>query len=279
MKSRKNRIVSLITAAFLLCSVIVPATRGGITARAAGFETESYTVDFKDFDLTNDGKAWSNGGWSIEDDSEAAGGKYLKFSGTNFDWNGRLAIRLIPSCKLKNSSNYRFRIRYRVEGYARAWANARLGLAATHANWGNITEGGDLNLNSVMLIDELSDTAGWIESDFCVKMPDKYAQEGGPQLMLYLFSHDASGNYANGKYGDQFNISFDYIKIDRVSELRLHRVDEDGEVISRIYGAPGEAVRLPEGNTYYSDYDPDKGEFSGEINPASLKFTNDVTAD
>ena len=176
MKSRKNRIVSLITAAFLLCSVIVPATRGGITARAAGFETESYTVDFKDFDLTNDGKAWSNGGWSIEDDSEAAGGKYLKFSGTNFDWNGRLAIRLIPSCKLKNSSNYRFRIRYRVEGYARAWANARLGLAATHANWGNITEGGDLNLNSVMLIDELSDTAGWIESDFCVKMPDKYAQ-------------------------------------------------------------------------------------------------------
>lgn len=35
MKSRKNRIVSLITAAFLLCSVIVPATRGGITARAA----------------------------------------------------------------------------------------------------------------------------------------------------------------------------------------------------------------------------------------------------
>ena len=56
MKSRKNRIVSLITAAFLLCSVIVPATRGGITARAAGFETESYTVDFKDFDLTNDGK-------------------------------------------------------------------------------------------------------------------------------------------------------------------------------------------------------------------------------
>lgn len=43
-----------------------------------------------------------NGGWSIEDDSEAAGGKYLKFSGTNFDWNGRLAIRLIPSCKLKN---------------------------------------------------------------------------------------------------------------------------------------------------------------------------------
>lgn len=37
MKSRKNRIVSLITAAFLLCSVIVPATRGGITARAAGF--------------------------------------------------------------------------------------------------------------------------------------------------------------------------------------------------------------------------------------------------
>ena len=97
--------------------------------------------------------------------------------------------------------------------------------------------------------------------------------------MLYLFSHDASGNYANGKYGDQFNISFDYIKIDRVSELRLHRVDEDGEVISRIYGAPGEAVRLPEGNTYYSDYDPDKGEFSGEINPASLKFTNDVTAD
>lgn len=279
MKSRKNRIVSLITAAFLLCSVIVPATRGGITARAAGFETESYTVDFKDFDLTNDGKVWSNGGWSIEDDSEAAGGKYLKFSGTSFDWNGRLAIRLIPSRKLKNSSNYRFRIRYRVEGYARAWANARLGLAATHANWGNITEGGDLNLNSVMLIDELSDTAGWIESDFCVKMPDKYAQEGGPQLMLYLFSHDASGNYANGKYGDQFNISFDYIKIDRVSELRLHRVDEDGEVISRIYGAPGEAVKLPEGNTYYSDYDPDKGEFSGEINPASLKFTNDVTAD
>ena len=98
MKSRKNRIVSLITAAFLLCSVIVPATRGGITARAAGFETESYTVDFKDFDLTNDGKAWSNGGWSIEDDSEAAGGKYLKFGGTNFDWNGRLAIRLIPNC-------------------------------------------------------------------------------------------------------------------------------------------------------------------------------------
>lgn len=48
MKSRKNRIVSLITAAFLLCSVIVPATRGGITARAAGFETESYcrfTID------------------------------------------------------------------------------------------------------------------------------------------------------------------------------------------------------------------------------------------
>ena len=43
MKSRKNRIVSLITAAFLLCSVIVPATRGGITARAAGFETVSYT--------------------------------------------------------------------------------------------------------------------------------------------------------------------------------------------------------------------------------------------
>ena len=109
MKSRKNRIVSLITAAFLLCSVIVPATRGGITARAAGFETESYTVDFKDFDLTNDGKAWSNGGWSIEDDSEAAGGKYLKFSDTNFDWNGRLAIRLIPNCKLKNSSNYRGR--------------------------------------------------------------------------------------------------------------------------------------------------------------------------
>lgn len=285
MRSYRERLLSLLLSLTLICSTVVPMLF--LTASAAEFTAESYYFNFKDFTASSDGKNTSVA-WSVVSDDNAEGGMYLKFAFRNVDWQNRMAIRIKEhdkaAIKLENDAFYRFTIRYRVQNYVRERDNAKLGLAVTHSAWGN-----DVTCfvpNSVMLIDELENTNGWVEKQFSVKMPEKYLysdgtriDNGAAQLVLYLASYDANGDYTNGAYGEEFNISFDSVKINRVSEVRIHRVDDDGEVIEKIYGTPGEAMNLPAGNTYYANYDPLTGEFSEEINTENKKFAAVITED
>lgn len=284
MKANRKRLLSFLLSVALICSSVVPMLF--ITASAADFTAESHNINFKDFSKSDDGKM-SDDAWSVVTDESADGGAYLKFAYRNADWQNRMAIRIKEhdkgTIKLENDAFYRFTVRYRVENYVREWNNTKLGLAVTHSAWGD--NAGCFVPNSVMLIDELENTSGWVEKQFSVKMPDKYVynddvdQGAAAQLVLYLASYDSTGAYCNGAYGQDFNISFDYIKVDRVSEVRIHKVDDDGEVIEKIYGAPGEAMTLPTGNTYYSNYDSSTKEFSNEINTAKKKFAALVTED
>lgn len=285
MKSYRKRLLSFLLSLTLISSSVVPIIF--ITASAAEFTAESHNINFKNFDLSADAYKNNSTRWSAVDDETAEGGRYLKYARRDASWHADTAILIKEhgqsAIKLENSANYRFTVRYRVENYVREWNNSKLGLAVTHAAWGN--NDSTFVPNRVMLIDELENTNGWVEKQFSVKMPDKYVYEdnveqgGAAQLVLYLTSYDANGNYTNGAYGEDFNISFDYIKIERVSEVRIHRVDDDGEVIEKIYGAPGEAMNLPAGNTYYASYDPLTGEFSEEINTENKKFAAVVTED
>lgn len=285
MKSYRKRLLSLLLSLTLICSTVVPMLF--LTASATEFTVESHYFNFKDYSLSSDGKKNSKN-WTAVDDDTVDGGRYLKYAKRYADWHADMVLLLRehgqPGVKLENNANYRFTVRYRVDNYVRELSNSKLGLAVTHAAWGN--DASTFVPNKVMLIDELENTNGWVEQQFSVKMPAKYVyddnsteQGAAAQVVLYLASYDANGEYRNGAYGENFSISFDYIKIDRVSEVRIHRVDDDGEVIEKIYGAPGEDMNLPAGNTYYASYDPSTKELSDEINVENKKFATVVTED
>ena len=73
-----------------------------------------------------------------------------------------------------------------------------------------------------------------------------------------------------------YNLSVDYIEINRLSEVRINKIGKSGITdTQKLYGIPGEKIQFPDtGTVIYENYNASTGEFSGVVDTANRLFSN-----
>lgn len=316
MFNRKQRIWSLFLIFVLLLTVSLGGI-SGVAADQETFAQESYLINFGDYNfnsLTVDGYAQFkkdnpsgtptagnmydvniyNGGkvgtYSLVDDKTATGGKYLNYVKSADGKNGGLYNYMFVAnptgnfstgdsgkhIVLKEGATYGIKIKYKIselsEGYdLNLFTFASSGVATPNnvSNW----------QDRVNIALKLQKTDGWAESEFVFSAPESYAGKAPHSLMLGFEPRVSSTAKRPGDGAEfTYNLSVDYIEINRLSEVRLNKVGKTGiSDTQKIYGISGDKIKFPDtGTVIYENYNSATGELSGAVETSNRLFRNIV---
>lgn len=249
MKTKRILSITLIMSLVLsLFTVVMPS----VSAEPTNPDTESYYIDFSKYDFhtitaenynkyveENPGEIPTHanmydinlyngsevGNWSLVEDSNAAGGKYLNFVKANTGANGGLYSYMFVAnptgdyatdgnhVVLTEGTTYYMTVRYKItdlsEGYNLNLFTFASSGVATPNNVTNWQDRVDVKLG-------LKNTDGWVEAIYSFKTPDTYTGTSIHSLMVG-FETRVDGKTSRPAEGTAFtyNLSVDYIKIEK----------------------------------------------------------------
>lgn len=314
MFNRKQRTWSLLLILVLLINFGLGGILG-IAADQETFAQEKYLIDFCDYNfkpLTVDGYAQFKkdnpsgtptagnmydvniyngdkvGTYSLIDDGTSEGSRYLNYVKDSAGKNGGLYSYMFVAnptgnfvtadsdkhIVLKEGATYGIKIRYKISdltaGYdINLFAFASSGVATPNnvSNW----------QDRVNIALKLQNTDGWTEAEYTFSMPQNYTGKAPHSLMLG-FEPRLSSTAKRPGDGNEFtyNLSVDYIEINRLSEVRINKIGKSGITdTQKLYGIPGEKIQFPDtGTVIYENYNASTGEFSGVVDTANRLFSN-----
>lgn len=310
MFSKRQRITSILLTIVFLLSVCPLAIFSQALQSSETFTPERHYFDFGEYrfntvtleELTaapgnykgttvNAASGKNIGTWSLESDSTATGGKYLKFVKDNNGFKDSLMNYLFVAnptgnfqtndreshIVLKAGTPYSIKLRYRVENLEEEKYDLNLMAVATQG----VATPNSCSANIVYIEKGLGNTDGWTEAVYSFVTPDTYA--GKVNSLLIGFNPCKKGTTSRPSEGTKYtySVSVDSVEINRLATVRLNGVDSTGHKSTEsIYGAVGEVISFPDkGTTLYESYNEKTGEFSNPVDTAGRKFTNSVYED
>ncbi len=311
MFNKKQRVISVLLIIALLLSLCPLAILSTAQASEETFSPEKHYFDFSQYEfdtVTLEELAASNsykattvnaynatknvGIWSLENDSNVTGGKYLKYVKDNNGNNGGLFNFLFVAnatgnyqtnekdkhIVLKTNTPYSIKIRYKIENLEEEKYDLNLFAVATQ---GVATPNSCPAGNLVYIKEGLGNTDGWTEATYSFVTPETYL--GNNNSLLLGFNPAKDGTTTRPSEGTKFtySVSIDCVEINRLSTVRLNGVDSMGHKnTENIYGAVGDKINFPDkGAVIYGNYDEDTKAFSNPIDVANSFFTNSVYED
>ncbi len=220
------------------------------------FEEEKYVVDFSGYGSDSDNSVNVNminesttSRWKYLSDTTATAGKYVQYNQTEpISWIANSLIDLSTDAtadnqiKLKNSTDYRIKIRYRATGIEASTEN-RLTFAVAGTKWGQIWEPDETTLSIVE--DDVKNTDGWIEKFAYISTPATYGVPASTLWALWIMPAAKGENVLKLGVNDlgSFKIDIDNIEIERCAKVELY---SDGQLIESVKGVPGEVIKISE---------------------------------
>lgn len=219
------------------------------------FDIESYNIDFSQYKLAvgsgSNGNVVKHSGnkWEIVSDSEATGGKYLKYekyaSTTGNNWKPYYHFMANPTgayntankdkaVKLSKDTRYVMKIRYKIENLDSAYdldlyANFTQGVWSPNSFHAN---------NNINIATGLSNTDGWVEKEYIFKTPKEYVGSANSFMVGFYPTNAGTASFpTNDKFA--YSVAIDYVKVDKATSIVLM---SDGEVAETLYGTPGDTV-------------------------------------
>ncbi len=311
MFNKKQRVISFLLIIALLLSLCPLAILSTAQASEDTFSPEKHYFDFSQYEFdtvtleelavfnsykattVNAYNATKNVGfWSLENDSNVTGGKYLKYVKDNNGNNGGLFNFLFVAnatgnyqtnekdkhIVLKANTPYSIKIRYKIENLEEEKYDLNLFAVATQ---GVATPNSCPAGNLVYIKEGLGNTDGWTEATYSFVTPETYL--GNNNSLLLGFNPAKEGTTTRPSEGTKFtySVSVDCVEINRLSTVRLNGVDSTGhKTTENIYGAVGDKINFPDkGAVIYGNYDEDTKAFLNPIDVANRFFANSVYED
>jgi len=308
---KKQCVISLLLSIVLLISACPVAILSGAVTSAETFSAEKEYFDFSQYAFNavtleelaannvykgtsvNAYNATKNVGiWSLESDSTATGGKYLKYVKDNNGNNGGLFNFLfVANAKGNIATNdrdehivlapdtaYSIKIRYKIEDLEEEKYDLNLFAVATQ---GVATPNSCPANNLVYIKEGIGNTDGWVEATYRFTTPQTYL--GNCNSLLLGFNPAKEGTTTRPGEGTKFTytVAVDYVEIGRLATVRLNGVDSNGnKKVQTLCGEVGEKISFPDDTVViYENYDESTKEFSNPINLNERYFKNHVYED
>ena len=212
-----------------ICTVISPTLTA--SAQESTSQSDSLYNDFSSWKAEKSkGYYQWIGTWSVEDDSDVAGGKYLRF----WHWNNTdnynpnlFAFVANPtgsataegSWQLASNSKYLLTIRYRVNGITTEGNALQLMLAVSAEGKYDIASVVNNGAYIKYVDSGISNTDGWVTATYAVDTSDLTIPKNSN---LFLGFRPVWTPDWKGVYNDQYCVDIDYYDINPVSEFPRH---------------------------------------------------------
>ena len=212
-----------------ICTVISPTLTA--SAQESTSQSDSLYNDFSSWKAEKSkGYYQWIGTWSVEDDSDVAGGKYLRF----WHWNNTdnynpnlFAFVANPtgsataegSWQLASNSKYLLTIRYRVNGITTEGNALQLMLAVSAEGKYDIASVVNNGAYIKYVDSGISNTDGWVTATYAVDTSDLTIPKNSN---LFLGFRPVWTPDGEGVYNDQYCVDIDYYDINPVSEFPRH---------------------------------------------------------
>lgn len=268
MKTKRILSITLIMALVLsLFTGVMPSVLAEPTN--TDFVPESYYFDFSQYNfdtMTLEEKAADSsnykcttinpysatvncGVWSLEEDSTATGGKYLKYVKDNNGSGTALSNFLFVAnptgdytisgehIVLADATTYNIKIRYKIENLEDEKYDLNLFAVAT----GNVTTPNSCPAENLVYIKKgLGNTDGWVEALYSFTTPDSYT--GTANSLLLGFNPGKEGTTTRPATGTAFtySVAIDYVEIEKPEFAAQHmNIDFNDYAVTKVSGNSG----------------------------------------
>lgn len=191
------------------------------------------------------------GTYSMAEDNEASGGKYLNYVKDAGGKNGRLESYMFVAnptgnyatndsdkhIVLAEDTTYSMTIRYRITDLSDGYNLNLFTFASSGVATPNNTQNWQDRVNVKL---GLGNTGGWTEETYSFKTPQTYTGDA-PHSLLVGFEPRVNGNTARPTEGTAltYNLSVDYIEIKKSVAPQHMEIDFDNYNISKVVGNSG----------------------------------------